>query len=135
MGSLGTLDLRPGYYAYVGSGFGPGGVEARLRRHLEGGGAEHWHVDYLRRRTEPAEAWSTRDPERREHEWAAALAGLPGADVPLSGFGSSDCSCTAHLFHFDRRPALERFRRAAARRADGESPPVRRVYGSGRPAG
>lgn len=135
VGSLGELELRPGSYAYVGSGFGPGGVKARLRRHLEGADAVHWHVDYLRRRSEPEEAWVTRDPERREHEWAAALAGLPGAEVPLTGFGSSDCSCTAHLFRFGRRPTLERFRRAAARQADGEPSRIRRVYGSGRITG
>lgn len=135
VGSLGTLELRPGCYAYVGSGFGPGGVEARLRRHLEGGGAVHWHVDYLRRRSEPEEAWVTRDPERREHEWAAALAGLPEGEVPLPGFGSSDCACPTHLIHFGRRPPLERFRRAAARQAEDEPPEIRRVCGPGRPAG
>lgn len=129
------MELRPGCYAYAGSGFGPGGVEARLRRHLEGGDAVHWHVDHLRRRSEPVEAWVTGDPERREHEWAAALAALPGATVPVPGFGSSDCSCTAHLVHFDRRPRLERFRRAAVRQAAGDLAEIHRAFGSGRAGG
>ena len=135
VGSLGEMELGPGLYAYVGSGFGPGGVEARLGRHLAGGDAVHWHVDYLRRRSTPAEAWLTRDPIRREHEWAAALSEMPRASVPMDGFGASDCSCPSHLVHFPRPPSLERFRRRAARKA-GEAPaPIRRLADVGGTAG
>src|ERR1017187_2023294 len=31
VGCLGSIRLRPGYYLYVGSGFGPGGLRARNR--------------------------------------------------------------------------------------------------------
>jgi Uri superfamily endonuclease len=35
IGRLGTYDLLPGFYAYVGSAFGPGGIRARIHHHLE----------------------------------------------------------------------------------------------------
>lgn len=40
--------LAPGLYLYVGSAYGPGGLRARLRRHLEGVRKRlKWHIDYL----------------------------------------------------------------------------------------
>ena len=33
VGRLGTLDVHPGTYVYVGSAFGPGGLRARTNRH------------------------------------------------------------------------------------------------------
>ena len=36
IGSLGELEIRPGYYLYTGSAFGPGGLRARAGRHLAG---------------------------------------------------------------------------------------------------
>ena len=47
VGRLGVLRLEPGYYAYAGSALGPGGVGARLGRHLRGPRRAHWHIDYL----------------------------------------------------------------------------------------
>jgi Uri superfamily endonuclease len=32
VGKLGTFQLRPGFYVYVGSAHGPGGLRARLPR-------------------------------------------------------------------------------------------------------
>lgn len=132
VGSLGTMEIVPGVYAYVGSAFGPGGLGARLGRHWRGGGSVHWHVDYLRRRSSPQEAWVTRDSALREHEWAAALASMPGASLPVRGFGASDCDCPTHLFRFGESPGLERFRRRAASEAAGEPGPVRRWTPAGR---
>lgn len=126
LGRLGTMELVPGVYAYVGSAFGPGGLNARLGRHWRGGENVHWHVDYLRSCSSPEEAWITRDPAPREHEWAAALASTPGGSLPVRGFGASDCDCPAHLFRFGELPALERFRERAADEAEGETGPVRR---------
>jgi len=31
---------------------------------------------------------------------------LPGAEVPVAGFGSSDCRCAAHLVYFSDHPSL-----------------------------
>ena len=35
-----------------------------------------------------------------EHEWAKCLGMLPGASIPLAGFGASDCACDSHPFFF-----------------------------------
>ena len=42
--------------------------------------------------------------------WAAAVARLPGASVPMEGFGSSDCDCETHLFWFEGPPSFRKFR-------------------------
>jgi Uri superfamily endonuclease len=111
VGSLGELRVRPGFYVYVGSAFGPGGVRARVRRHSRGGRRAHWHVDHLRRIVDVDEVWYSHDPARREHAWAALLETAPGASVPLPRFGASDCACDSHLFFFETSPSLSRFRR------------------------
>jgi Uri superfamily endonuclease len=51
IGRLGSIDFPVGWYLYVGSAHGPGGLHARLARHrrrLGGTKRAHWHVDYLR---------------------------------------------------------------------------------------
>jgi Uri superfamily endonuclease len=35
IGSLGEFDIIPGFYAYVGSAFGSGGLRSRIGHHLE----------------------------------------------------------------------------------------------------
>ena len=107
VGRLGELVLRPGFYIYVGSALGPGGLRARIGRHLKRVKRLRWHVDYLRAVTEPVEVWLTTDPQRRECEWAEALRQMPGAEVPLAGFGSSDCRCPSHLLYCKMKPSLE----------------------------
>ena len=121
VGRLGPLDVRRGYYVYVGSAFGPGGVAARVGRHRSGAGRPRWHIDALRCVTRLVEVWITHDPIRREHDWAAAARGDLGGHVPLRGFGSSDCRCEAHLFRFPRRPSGEAFARCLAARHPGHA--------------
>jgi Uri superfamily endonuclease len=123
VGRLGPLDLPPGVYAYVGSALGPGGLRARIARHLDPTRPRHWHIDYLKRATRVAEVWYVVDPVRREHAWASAFGSLSNALIPMKGFGSSDCSCPAHLFYFPTKPTLASFRRALARtRGTGKGP-------------
>jgi len=64
----------------------------------------HWHIDYLRTVAGLVDAWCVYG-SRYEHEWAHSLMQSEMAIVPLKGFGSSDCDCTAHLFSFKRKPA------------------------------
>jgi Uri superfamily endonuclease len=115
VGTLGRIDLRPGYYAYVGSALGPGGLQARIARHLDPARPRHWHIDYVKRAMRVVEVWYVVDPVRREHAWASAFASLSQASIPMKGFGSSDCSCPAHLFHFAAAPKLATFARALLR--------------------
>ena len=108
VGRWGMLDVQPGYYLYVGSAFGPGGVNARVSRHCRETQARHWHVDYLRDVSVPIEVWCGYGSRDLEHRWAEILAGMCGvSSVP--GFGCSDCKCESHLFTSPGKPDFERF--------------------------
>lgn len=113
VGRLGAFDLTDGYYIYVGSAFGPGGVRARVGRHFRARKTLHWHVDFLTQHASVVEAWYTHDGTRWEHCWADILA-RTGHQAFVKGFGSSDCSCFSHLFHSAMRPNLSSLRRALA---------------------
>jgi Uri superfamily endonuclease len=109
IGRRGQLDVRRGFYVYVGSAFGPGGVRARVAHHQKLAVRPHWHIDYLRRVTQLEETWVTYDPVRREHQWAEMFGRLRGATIPLAGFGATDCACEAHLYFFRTRPVRSAF--------------------------
>ena len=111
IGRLGQLHVQPGFYVYVGSAFGPGGVLARVAHHRQRTAQPHWHIDYLRVVAPLTEIWYAYDPLRREHQWAEALRQLRGASTPLQRFGASDCTCASHLYFFTRRPSWHAFRR------------------------
>jgi Uri superfamily endonuclease len=113
IGKLGTMQLQPGFYVYVGSAFGTGGLQARLRHHLHIAPQPHWHIDYLRAVCNLVEVWYTTDAARLEHRWAKTMAGLKGSAVPMPGFGSSDCDCMAHLFRLASPPSFKAFQRCA----------------------
>src|SRR5260370_344082 len=88
IGRLGSIGLRLGYYLYVGTAFGPGGLRARIDHHRKRGQRPHWHVDYLRRYTR-LESVRYAFGERREHEWATKLAPMSGAAILVRGVGTS----------------------------------------------
>jgi Uri superfamily endonuclease len=111
VGRLGPFRLRPGWYVYAGSAFGPGGLRARIDHHRRLAARPHWHIDYLRRHTRFAGVWYTAGV-RCEHEWARLFREAPGAEIPVRRFGSSDCDCPAHLFRFEDPPAVTLLRRA-----------------------
>ncbi len=105
IGQLGRFDFAAGYYLYVGSAFGPGGVPARLAYHARQQKERlRWHIDYLRAHTRIAETWSLIAPLRLERSWAAALSLVPALSVPAPRFGASDDDGLSHLFYTPRRP-------------------------------
>ena len=112
VGRLGRFQFPAGWYAYAGSARGPGGLAARISRHLYSPEPRHWHVDYLRTAARPVEIWYAVGSRKRECVWAQALAVLPGASIPSSRFGASDCVCPAHLIHFATPPDVATFARA-----------------------
>ena len=89
--SLGRAVLAPGRYLYCGSAYGPGGLAARVGRHLRAGKVPRWHVDRL------SEAGRV----------VAVGLSIGGSEcgllarlnrLPVAGFGSTDCRrCPAHL--------------------------------------
>ena len=99
VGKLGMVTLPAGRYAYVGSAHGPGGLRARLQRHLRPTKVRHWHIDALTLEHCPDRIFFRADPGREECAWVRALLALPGVTAPIRGFGSSDCreGCPAHL--------------------------------------
>jgi Uri superfamily endonuclease len=108
IGSLGKFDITPGFYAYVGSAFGSGGLRARLGHHLESLAEPHWHIDYLLEVATPIEIWFTTADRKLEKDWAELLEEAPGFRVPIARFGSSDYhrSRASHLFYSKRRPSF-----------------------------
>lgn len=85
--------LSPGRYLYCGSAFGPGGLKARLSRHMRPEKPVRWHIDRLTTTGRVAGAWIF--PGGDECALVARLADLP---VPVPGFGASDCRiCPSHL--------------------------------------
>jgi len=106
IGRLGELLIRRGWYLYVGSAFGPGGVAARVAHHLRHAARPRWHLDYLRPHLRVEGLWYSHGPRdlALEHRWAARLAAVEGAEIPLARFGASDCRCASHLFRFSRCP-------------------------------
>ena len=112
IGRLGRFDIIPGYYAYVGSAFGSGGLRARLGHHLESTADPHWHIDYLLQVAQPVEIWYTTVDQKLEHHWADLLEKARRFRIPIPRFGSSDYHRTraSHLFYSKRCPAFEWFR-------------------------
>ena len=98
IGKLGEFEFSEGGYAYIGSAHGPGGLRARLSRHLRAEKTLHWHIDYLTTRLPVTAVWWCASSQRLECSWAQSFAALPDVTAPVSGFGSSDCGCEAHLF-------------------------------------
>jgi Uri superfamily endonuclease len=111
IGKLGTLFVKPGFFVYVGSAFGPGGLKARIKHHINHSSRPHWHLDYLSPALKLCEIWYTYDQMRREHQWATIHSQAKKASVPLPGFGSSDCRCLSHLFFYKTKPCGSHFRR------------------------
>jgi len=113
IGRLGAFCFPAGYYLYVGSALGPGGLASRLARHGRKEKKLHWHVDYLRATARLEQIWALETGEPLECRWAAAAGALPGAAIPVPRFGASDCRCPAHLFHYPSRPEASAFAAAA----------------------
>ena len=107
--------LAPGLYIYCGSAKGPGGIRARVARHMRRDKRAHWHVDRLTTAGRVLGAWVF--VGRSECEVNEELAALP---VPFEGFGSSDCRrCRSHLrFWPEGAPAPKGWERRKKQTAD-----------------
>ncbi len=110
VGNLGKFRFTKGYYAYVGSAFGNGGLQQRISHHISESENPHWHVDYLRKYAQPVEVWFTNSIKNMEHTWVKVLTNMPGGNFFLNGFGSSDCNCVSHLYYFGSLPGFQSFK-------------------------
>lgn len=104
--------FRAGYYAYVGSAHGPGGLRSRINRHLIKDKKPVWHIDYLRKEAVPVEVWVNAHERRQEKIWADALIVMKGSH-PIENFGNTDDrKSRTHLCYFKYCPSVQAFRRS-----------------------
>jgi len=102
VGSLGRISFPAGYYVYLGSAFGPGGLK-RVKRHRrlsqEGEGSTHWHIDYISEDCSSELLRAYLIPGKDvECFMASELSGDMATE--LKGFGCSDCGCNSHLISY-----------------------------------
>ncbi len=97
-----TVELSAGHYLYAGSAMGPGGLHARLSRHLRKNKTAHWHIDELTTSSN-AEVFTTAIVFTSASE-SQIVESLDFLSCPIEGFGSSDSPHSAHLFYSKEFP-------------------------------
>ncbi|MCT4657262.1 MAG: GIY-YIG nuclease family protein [Cohaesibacter sp.] len=91
--------LASGWYVYAGSANGPGGLKARLSRHLAASKTKRWHIDNLSCKATRRYGWGWIGAT--ECDLITHLQQRPDFTHPLRGFGSTDCpSCCSHLLGY-----------------------------------
>lgn len=107
VGALGDLHFRAGWYIYVGSALGSGGLK-RLRRHISlarlCNKQPTWHVDYLLTSPEFSLKFAVWAISVERYECLLSRE-LNRNRIP--GFGCSDCSCSSHLYFREEDPRDE----------------------------
>ena len=109
VGKLGEFMFRPGYYCYIGSAFGPGGLRARVNRHILKNKKKKWHIDYIREEVSLFKIWYSIKPIKLECSTVKHFNKI-GCIFPVKGFGSSDCKCLSHLVQLKSLPDLSQFK-------------------------
>jgi Uri superfamily endonuclease len=96
----GSDSFGPGWYVYAGRAYGPGGLRARIARHLKRSKTLRWHIDHLTSVAATAQAIAVEGGNE-----CAIVGTLIGSGLfvcTANGFGASDCTtCPSHLL----RPA------------------------------
>jgi Uri superfamily endonuclease len=94
-----TAVLEPGYYLYIGSAYGGGGLSSRLHRHIRKSKKKHWHIDQVTMsKSSSIEGIAVSIGKDNECEIAQKLSKIEGMNS-IEGFGNSDCnSCSSHFF-------------------------------------
>jgi Uri superfamily endonuclease len=107
IGALGALLFQSGWYIYIGSALGSGGLQ-RLRRHISLSRLRDkqptWHVDYLLTSPEFSLEYAVCAVSEDRYECLLSCE-LNRNRIP--GFGCSDCSCISHLFYRNEDPIEE----------------------------
>ena len=106
---FGAICLAPGYYLYCGSAHGNKGLRSRVTRHMSKLGKKFWHIDYIKEYLRPIEVWYQVSLEKNECHFLQLLHNQPDSNLPITGFGSSDCreGCESHLVFFPFRRNLD----------------------------
>lgn len=100
IGALGLCSFPKGDYIYTGSAMK--NLSKRIARHQRKDKKLHWHIDYLLAHSEVelVEVVSYPSEIKEECQYNQQLINKK-AEIPVLGFGSSDCrKCPAHLLKF-----------------------------------
>lgn len=95
--------LEPGCYVYIGSARGPGGLAARVSRHLRPSKKVRWHIDHLTTKAAAIRYVVFSLSTSAECLLTPQLEML-GFKHSVKGFGNTDCRarCTSHLLRFEK---------------------------------
>lgn len=103
IGKLGTFSFNRGFYVYTGSG--RGNLTSRIKRHENKKKKNlRWHIDYLTVKADRIRSFPVYNSGDIECLLSRDMEAIGGSPVP--GFGSSDCGCLSHLFHFKKDPVI-----------------------------
>jgi len=106
IGKLGKQRFPRGHYFYTGSALGKGAtsLKHRISRHLRKEKRKFWHIDYLLadENVSVEAVIAAETNENMECKTNQHLKTIMGAEVPVKGFGASDCrkNCGSHLLYF-----------------------------------
>lgn len=105
IGALGEKQFVPGWYIYVGSALGSGGLD-RMCRHIryyhEHYRKPKWHIDYLMDKISLEKVIYAETDERMECLLSRSISG-----DGIQNFGCSDCNCETHLYFRHENPEKE----------------------------
>ena len=102
VGCLGNFGFPRGFYVYVGSA--QNNLEGRIERHLRRDKKMHWHIDYLLHYGQVICVHTYAAEKNAECILSQKIGNIKNAEILVSGFGSSDCSCASHLYFFQDNP-------------------------------
>ena len=106
IGKFGNFQFRKGFYAYIGSALGIGGVK-RVDRHFNVSTGKNptrkWHIDYLSSKSKIIGAMLIPTEEAIECKLARRLIKISGISI-IPGFGCTDCTCETHLIYTEDEP-------------------------------
>jgi endonuclease-3 len=106
VGKLGKQTFPKGHYSYTGSALGKGAanLKHRISRHLRKRKRSFWHIDYLLadENVHVEAVVASETDQKMECNVNQHLKRIEGTEVPVNGFGASDCrkNCGSHLLYF-----------------------------------
>ena len=110
VGSLGKIKFKKGFYCYIGSALGKGGIEKRIGRYerlnKKKKGKIKWHIDYLLINPNISILSVFIFPSKRKIECNISKILEKKANKSIKNFGSSDCKCNSHLHYFNSKKSL-----------------------------
>jgi sugar fermentation stimulation protein A len=95
VGRIGPYQCKQGVYFYVGSA--QHNLSARLKHHARKKKPRRWHIDYISVKSKMLGAIIVPGPREQECILAKKLGEM--FELPIPGFGASDCRCGGHLFY------------------------------------